>query len=209
MIMVLNERPTRNACPVNNITCQFVHIIDFTLLSLTRQLFNPRFHKHEWHLWRVWEKVYICPKETSKGRTSMTPVNLNTTLPLWTWFTRTHEPFIWLWRDLYEWQQFYILCLLVTRGCQSVRRRIFPSSRRPWHSFRTKAWPAVDTHSQSCGWLARPRFCLPWNWKLQGPFLFEDRKQKQLFDDALRLTLLAATFTKFQASADKHSVAWT
>lgn len=46
-----------------------------------------------------------------------------------------------------------------------------PTCRGPWHSFRTKAWPAVDTHSQSCGWLARPRLCLPWNWKLLGPFL--------------------------------------
>lgn len=172
MIMALGERPTRGAHPVDYITCRFVRIIDFTLLPLTRHNCLTQDFTNMSDTCKGCEKRSIFALK----RHQRAEQAWHQRIPAQLCLSELGSP--WPTSPLYDCEESFM------NGCNSTSYacwwhtgvrvsggEVSPTCRGPWHSFRTKAWPAVDTHSQNCGWLARPRLCLPWNWKLQGPFL--------------------------------------
>lgn len=218
IIIVLKERSTRGDHTVDYITCQFVHIIDFTLLALTRHncltqdftdmsdtckgcekrsIFALKRHQRAeqaWH-WRI--SAQLCLSELgSPWPTS--PLNDCEECPLW---------------------------------MPAILHLMLAGDTRVSECQKENSPPHVEAHSTTLGQklgLQRThtaRAVADWLdlvsvsheiGNYQGHFWWqvivymslaplEDGEQKQFFDEALWLTF-PQTFTKFQLSADKHKV---
>lgn len=154
------------------ITCQFVCIINFRLLALTRSCLTQDFTDMS-DTCKGCEKRSIFALKRHQRAEQAWHQQISAQL----WLSELGSPWPVSPLDDCEECSLWIVAILHlmlsgdTLVSEDQEEKFPPTPRGPWHSFRTKARPAVDTHSQSCGWLARPCLCLPWNWKLPGPFL--------------------------------------
>lgn len=129
------------------ITCQFVHIIDFALLTLARHncltqdftdmsdtckgcekrsIFALKRHQRAEEAWHQWISAQLCLSELGSPW-PMSPLNDCEECPSWM-------------------AAILHLCLLLTRWCHSVRRR------------RPPLPPHVEAHSTALG----QKLCLQW-----------------------------------------------
>lgn len=216
MIMVLDKRATGGEHTLDYVTCRFVRIIDFTLMPLTRYNCLTQDFPNMSDTCKGCEKRSIFAlkrlqraEQARHQRISAQLCSLNLAHPdPWALYMTVKRP-IWMAAILH-------LMLVGDTRVSECQEEKFP--------------PHVEAHGTALGqklglqWTHRAKavanwpdlcLCLPWNQKLQGPFLMTNRclygfsspwswGREPLFDDALWLTLpqLSLNFNPVQTNIE-------